>query len=103
MRGKIFWAYRPQFSSWRWIGILTWTWIAILIGVIALLTVSLSRPAALVMPPITSSELNTQISVPTTLPSGQINYNITGGTRPGAVLAKRKFQAEEGSRVATRH
>ena len=33
--------------------------------------------------PITSSGLNTQISTPTTLPSGQINYNITGGTRPG--------------------
>ncbi len=34
-------------------------------------------------PPITSSGLNTQISTPTTLPNGQINYNITGGTRPG--------------------
>jgi len=33
--------------------------------------------------PITSSSLNTQISAPTTLPSGQINYNITGGTRLG--------------------
>lgn len=32
---------------------------------------------------ITSSGLNTQVSAPTTLPSGQINYNITGGTRPG--------------------
>ncbi len=34
-------------------------------------------------PPITPSGLNTQISTPTTLPTGQINYNITGGTRPG--------------------
>ena len=34
-------------------------------------------------PPITSSGLNTQISGPTTLPSGQINHNITGGTRTG--------------------
>ena len=34
-------------------------------------------------PPITSSGLHTQISPATTLPSGQINYNITGGTRPG--------------------
>ena len=33
--------------------------------------------------PITSSGLNTQISAPTTLPNGQISYNITGGTRPG--------------------
>ncbi len=32
--------------------------------------------------PITSSGLNTQISSPTTLPGGQVNYNITGGTRP---------------------
>jgi len=34
-------------------------------------------------PPITPSGLNTQVSAPTTLPNGQINYNITGGTRPG--------------------
>ena len=34
-------------------------------------------------PPITSSGLNTHISPPTTLASGQINYDITGGTRPG--------------------
>ena len=34
-------------------------------------------------PPITSSGLNTQVSEPTTLPSGQTSYNITGGTRPG--------------------
>src|SRR5919197_736716 len=34
-------------------------------------------------PPITSSGLNTQISAPTSLPSGQVNYNITGGMRPG--------------------
>jgi filamentous hemagglutinin family protein len=38
---------------------------------------------AQVMPPITSSGLNTQVSAPTSLPTGQINYNITGGTRPG--------------------
>src|SRR5437870_13444015 len=32
---------------------------------------------------ITPSGLNTQVGTPTTLPSGQINYDITGGTRPG--------------------
>jgi len=34
-------------------------------------------------PPITPSGLNTQISEPLTLPSGKIQYDITGGTRPG--------------------
>jgi filamentous hemagglutinin family protein len=33
--------------------------------------------------PITPSGLNTQISAPVTLPNGQTQYNITGGTRPG--------------------
>ena len=33
--------------------------------------------------PITSSELNTRVSAPSVLPSGQTQYNITGGTRPG--------------------
>jgi filamentous hemagglutinin family protein len=32
---------------------------------------------------ITSSGLNTHVSVPTLLPSGQITHDITGGTRPG--------------------
>ena len=32
---------------------------------------------------ITSSGLNTRVSTPSTLPSGQVNYDITGGTRPG--------------------
>ena len=32
---------------------------------------------------ITSSGLNTQVSAPTTLSNGQVNINITGGTRPG--------------------
>src|SRR5215831_16949409 len=34
-------------------------------------------------PPITSSGLNTQVSPPTNLPSGKVQYDITGGTRPG--------------------
>src|SRR5215831_1313943 len=33
--------------------------------------------------PITSSGLNTQVSAPLPLVSGQTQYNITGGTRPG--------------------
>jgi len=33
-------------------------------------------------PPITSSGLNTQVSSPSTLPSGNVQYDITGGTRP---------------------
>jgi filamentous hemagglutinin family protein len=34
--------------------------------------------------PITSSGLNTQVSQPISLPGGQTQYNITGGTRPGS-------------------
>src|SRR6478672_358771 len=34
-------------------------------------------------PPITPSGLNTQVSPPSTLPSGKVQYDITGGTRPG--------------------
>jgi filamentous hemagglutinin family protein len=33
--------------------------------------------------PITSSGLNTQIGAPSNLPSGKVEYGITGGTRPG--------------------
>ncbi len=33
--------------------------------------------------PITSSGLNTRVSPPSTLPSGKVQYEITGGTRPG--------------------
>ena len=85
----MFWAHRPPFSS--------WTWIAILMGVIPFLTVSPSSPTALATPPITSSGLNTQISVLVRKILG-FSFGITP-----AVLAKRKFQAEEGSRVASRH
>jgi filamentous hemagglutinin family protein len=35
------------------------------------------------VPPITPSGLNTQVSVPNNLPSGKVQYDITGGTRPG--------------------
>ena len=33
--------------------------------------------------PITPSGSNTQVNEPLTLPGGQTQYNITGGTRPG--------------------
>jgi len=33
--------------------------------------------------PITPSGLNTEVSPPVTLPNGETQYNITGGTRPG--------------------
>jgi len=70
MKGKIFWAYSPPFSSWKWI--------AILMGVIPLLTVSPSSTKAQVTTAITSSGLNTTIAR-----NGSI-YDITGGTRPGS-------------------
>src|SRR5262245_50619166 len=35
-------------------------------------------------PPITSSGLNTQISAPINIPGGKVQFDITGGTRPGA-------------------
>ncbi len=47
----------------------------------------LSIPCAVsqaqVVAPITSSGLNTTVSAPVALPSGQTQFNITGGTRPG--------------------
>ena len=43
----------------------------------------LPRDVAIAAAPITPSGLNTQVSQPVTLPSGQTQYNITGGTRPG--------------------
>jgi filamentous hemagglutinin family protein len=42
-------------------------------------TVSLAQE----VPPITSSGLHTTVSAPLTLPSGQTQFDITGGTRPG--------------------
>lgn len=41
--------------------------------------------------PITPSGLNTQTSGPTTLPNGQTNYDITGGTRPGGATGTNLF------------
>jgi len=49
------------------------------------LVLSLPVPSAFaqVATALTPSGLNTQVSGPTVLPSGQVNYDITGGTRPG--------------------
>src|SRR5437762_935522 len=33
--------------------------------------------------PITSSGLNTQVGAPINIPGGKVQYDITGGTRPG--------------------
>ena len=41
---------------------------------------------SLAVTPITPSGLNTTVSAPITLPSGQTQFNITGGTRPGGGL-----------------
>src|SRR5690242_19888262 len=56
--------------------------IAIVLSVIipSMILVSVS-PAQVA--PITPSGLNTQVSAPTNLPSGKVQYDITGGTRPG--------------------
>src|SRR5437867_759972 len=34
-------------------------------------------------PPITSSGLNTQVNLSSNPPTGKVQYDITGGTRPG--------------------
>ena len=43
--------------------------------------------------PITGSGLNTQVSPPVTLPSGQTQFNITGGTRPGGASGTNLFHS----------
>ena len=52
-------------------------------GVISLVFLAALEALAQVPTTITSSGLNTQVSAPSALPSGQSNYDITGGTRPG--------------------
>jgi filamentous hemagglutinin family protein len=49
-----------------------------------ILVVSDQHVLAQVTTAITPSGLNTQVSAPTPLPSGQITHDITGGTRPGS-------------------
>jgi filamentous hemagglutinin family protein len=46
-----------------------------------------------VTPPITSSGLNTQISAPINLPAGDVQYDITGGTRPGGTSGTNLFHS----------
>jgi filamentous hemagglutinin family protein len=48
----------------------------------SLLLLFASLTSAQTTQPITSSGLNTQVSAPSTLPSGKVQYDITGGTRP---------------------
>ena len=55
---------------------------AIVSTVTVLSSIGLSVSLAQVTP-ITSSGLNTQVSSPHTLASGKVQYDITGGTRPG--------------------
>ncbi len=60
--------------------------VAIFTGLLLLLWVLLAGPGICLRAdaqPITSSGLNTQVSGPISLPSGQTQYNLTGGTRPG--------------------
>ncbi|MCS6293456.1 MAG: filamentous hemagglutinin N-terminal domain-containing protein [Nitrospira sp.] len=52
-------------------------------GFSLLLAIPCAVSQAQVGTPITSSGLNTTVSAPITLPSGQTQFNITGGTRPG--------------------
>lgn len=55
----------------------------LMVGLSLFLAVPLSVSLAQVAMPITSSGLNTTISAPITLPSGETQFDITGGTRPG--------------------
>src|SRR6188768_4255216 len=48
-----------------------------------LLLLACLTPLVQAASPITGSGLNTQVSPAVALPSGQTQYNITGGTRPG--------------------
>jgi filamentous hemagglutinin family protein len=48
-----------------------------------LLSFNLSRSQALAASPITPSGLNTQVDLSATPPAGTVQYDITGGTRPG--------------------
>ena len=72
---------------------------------ISLCSVPLSTTQAQVQPPantsITSSGLNTVVSAPTALPNGQVNYDITGGTRPAG--GPNLFHSFGEFNVATNH
>src|SRR5215475_14514606 len=59
---------------------------SILLGCCLLLVFSYPTSLVHASSPITSSGLNTQVSAPLPLASGQTQFNITGGTRPGGGL-----------------
>ena len=58
----------------------------LLFGLLLLLGIPCSFSQAQAVTPITSSGLNTTVSAPISLPSGQTQFDITGGTRPGGGL-----------------
>jgi filamentous hemagglutinin family protein len=58
----------------------------LLVGSLVFPSFNLSRGQAQAAAPITSSGLNTQVSQPLALPSGQTQYDITAGTRAGTNL-----------------
>jgi filamentous hemagglutinin family protein len=57
-----------------------------LLGLSLFLAIPCSVSLAQEVTPITSSGLNTTVSAPITLPSGETQFNITDGTRPGGGL-----------------
>lgn len=57
--------------------------LSLILGLVISVVQPLSSSLAQVTTAITPSGLNTQVSASTTLPNGQVNYDITGGTRPG--------------------
>lgn len=54
-----------------------------ILSVFILLAIPCSVTLAHAVTPITPSGLHTTVSAPITLPSGQTQFDITGGTRPG--------------------
>ena len=57
--------------------------VLLLLSFFAVPSFNLSRSQALAASPITSSGLNTHVNLSLTPPAGTVQYDITGGTRPG--------------------
>src|SRR5262245_24069934 len=57
--------------------------VLLLLGSFVLPSFSLGRTQALAAAPITPSGLNTQVDLSASPPAGTVQYDITGGTRPG--------------------
>src|SRR5262249_2510490 len=55
----------------------------LLLGSFVLFSFNVSRSQSLAASPITPSGLNTQVNLSLTPPVGTVQYDITGGTRPG--------------------